>query len=93
MSPVSPVFHTEVTVNFIHGTRAVEAQFQTEAPDPYSLFKRRTDLGALVVLSTFDSITFMITIISRFLTGQKGLCLYANSLNWFSYRKNMRLCP
>ena len=62
MSPVSSVFHTVVTVNidiltlrvfiFIWGTRPVEAQFQIEAP--------RTDLGTLVVLSTFDSVTLIV---------------------------------
>ena len=35
------------------GTRLIEAQFQIEAPDPYPLNKRRTDLGMLVVLSRF----------------------------------------
>ena len=44
---------------FIRGTRAVEAQFQIEAPDPYPLLKRRTDLGMQVVLSIFDSVTFI----------------------------------
>ena len=40
-------------------TRLTEAQFQIEAPDPYPLNKRRTDLGMLVVLSNFDSVTFI----------------------------------
>ena len=46
--------------HFIRGTRAVEAQFQIKAPDPYPLLKRRTDLGTLVVLSTIDSVTFIV---------------------------------
>ena len=45
--------------HFIQGTRAVEAQFQIEAPDPYLLLKRRTDLGMQVVLSTINFITYL----------------------------------
>ena len=59
MSPVSPVFHTVVTVILtlwvffhIRGTRVVETQFKTANPDPYLIQQRKTDLGMLVVLST-----------------------------------------
>ena len=45
---------------FIWGTRAVEAQFQIEAPDPYPLLKQRTDLSKPVVLSTSSSVTYII---------------------------------
>ena len=44
---------------FIWGTRAVEAQFQIEAPDPHTLLKQRTDLGPPVVLSDSSSVTFI----------------------------------
>ena len=78
MSPVSPVFHTVVTViikafehqnkNFLTlqtvisfgRTRAAEAQFQIEAPDPFPPNKRRTDLGTLVVLSGSSSVTHIL---------------------------------
>ena len=52
-------FLTIRVVVFIWGTRAVEAQFQIEAPDPYPLLKLRTDLGTLVVLSASNFITFI----------------------------------
>ena len=59
MSPVSPVFHTVVTVILtlwvffhIRGTRVVETQFKTANPDPYPIQQWKTDLGMLVVLST-----------------------------------------
>ena len=44
---------------FHPGTRAVEAQFQIEAPDPYPLLKRRTKLGMQVVLSAINSVTIL----------------------------------
>ena len=37
----------------------VEAQFQIEAPDPYPPNKVRTDLGMLVVLSSFSLVTYI----------------------------------
>ena len=40
--------------------RVVEAQFQIEAPDPYPSNKQRSDLGTLVVLSGFSSVTCII---------------------------------
>ena len=45
---------------FIHiqGTRAIETQFHTGNPDPYP-HQRRTELGTLVILSTFDSVTYI----------------------------------
>ena len=51
------VFIFIVVVSF--GERAVEAQFHIEAPDPYPLFKRRTDLGGLVVLFDTSSISLI----------------------------------
>ena len=44
--------------HFYH-TQPIEAQFQFEAPDPYPLNKRRTELGKLVVLSSVNSVTLV----------------------------------
>ena len=63
---------------FIWGTRAVEAQFQIEtpdAPDPYPPNKRITDLGTLVVLSAFSSVT------SISFSSTKCNILFQNNLN------------
>ena len=54
---ISNIYFNSLNFPFIRGTRAIKAQFQIKAPDPYPLHKRRTDLGTLMVLSAIDSVT------------------------------------
>ena len=55
----SESIHSVILDVYVLKAEPVMAQFQIEAPDPYTPHKWRTDLGMLVVLSAPDSVTCM----------------------------------